>query len=79
MVCFEFKREWIMSKSKKAKREGLEKHRQMLREKKLKLKAKKQVSLPKKHRGKKWNYDSIVFSKFSVTAHCLLSNVFEVS
>ena len=38
-----------MSKSKKAKREGLEKHRQMLREKKLKLKARKQVSLPQKH------------------------------
>jgi len=38
-----------MSKSKKAKREGLEKHRQMLREKKLKLKARKQVSLPKNY------------------------------
>jgi hypothetical protein len=43
-----------MSKSKKAKREGLEKHRQMLRDKKLKLKERKQVSLPKKHsKGKK--------------------------
>jgi hypothetical protein len=43
-----------MSKNKKAKREGLEKHRQMLRDKKLKLKARKQVSLPQKHlRGKR--------------------------
>jgi len=38
-----------MSKSKKARREGLERHRQMLREKKLKLKERKQVSLPQKH------------------------------
>jgi len=38
-----------MSKSKKAKREGLEKHRQMLREKKMKLKERKQTSLPQKH------------------------------
>jgi len=38
-----------MSKSKKAKREGLEKHRQMLREKKLKIKARKHTSLPMKH------------------------------
>jgi hypothetical protein len=43
-----------MSKTKKAKREGLEKHRQMLREKKMKLKARKQVLLPQKHlRGKR--------------------------
>ena len=43
-----------MSKSKKAKKEGLEKHRKMLREKKLKLKERRQVSLPKKHaKGKK--------------------------
>ena len=43
-----------MSKSKKAKREGLEKHRQMVREKKIKLKERKMVSLPKKHlKGKK--------------------------
>jgi len=43
-----------MSKSKKAKREGLEKHRQMLREKKMKLKERKKVSLPTKHlKGKK--------------------------
>ena len=43
-----------MSKGKKAKKEGLEKHRQMLREKKMKLKARKQVSLPQKHKkGKK--------------------------
>jgi hypothetical protein len=53
-VWFEFKREQNMSKSKKAKKEGLEKHRKMLREKKLKLKERKQVSLPKKHvKGKK--------------------------
>ncbi len=43
-----------MSKSKKAKKEGLEKHRQMVREKKLKLKERKQVSLPSKHsKGKR--------------------------
>ena len=43
-----------MSKSKKAKREGLEKHRQMLREKKMKLKERKKVALPQKHlKGKK--------------------------
>jgi len=43
-----------MSKSKKAKKEGLEKHRQMLRDKKMKLKARKQVSLPSKHvKGKR--------------------------
>lgn len=43
-----------MSKSKKAKREGLEKHRQMLREKKMKLKERRKVSLPAKHlRAKK--------------------------
>ena len=40
--------------TKKAKKEGLERHRQMLREKKMKLKARKQVSLPQKHlRGKR--------------------------
>lgn len=45
-----------MPKTKKAKKEGLEKHRQMLREKKMKLKARKQVSLPQKHnKGKKRN------------------------
>jgi hypothetical protein len=43
-----------MSKSKKAKREGLEKHRQVLREKKIKLKERKKVSLPAKHlKGKR--------------------------
>ena len=43
-----------MSKGKKAKKEGLEKHRQMLRDKKMKLKARKQVSLPQKHvKGKR--------------------------
>jgi hypothetical protein len=53
-VWFEFKREQNMSKSKKAKKEGLEKHRKMLREKKLKLKERRQVSLPKTHvKGKK--------------------------
>jgi len=47
-------REKEMPKTKKAKKEGLEKHRQMLREKKMKLKARKQVSLPQKHvKGKK--------------------------
>lgn len=39
-----------MAKSKKAKREGLEKHRQQQREKKLKAKARKNVSLPAKFR-----------------------------
>jgi hypothetical protein len=39
-----------MSKSKKAKREGLEKHRQQQREKKQKAKARKKVSLPAKFR-----------------------------
>jgi len=42
-----------MSKGKKAKKEGLEKHRQMLRDKKIKTKARKQVSLPQKHKGKR--------------------------
>jgi hypothetical protein len=43
-----------MAKSKKSKKEGLEKHRQMQREKKLKLKERRQVSLPQKHlKGKK--------------------------
>lgn len=43
-----------MPKSKKSKKEGLERHKQMLREKKLKLKERKQTSLPQKHRkGKK--------------------------
>jgi hypothetical protein len=39
-----------MAKSKNAKREGLEKHRQQQREKKLKAKERKKVSLPAKHR-----------------------------
>lgn len=52
-----FQEESIMSKSKKAKKEGLERHRQMLREKKMKLKQRKQVSLPKKHlKGKKMKW-----------------------
>jgi hypothetical protein len=39
--------------SKKAKKaEGLEKHKQMLREKEQKRKEKKQVALPAKHQGK---------------------------
>ena len=43
-----------MPKSKKAKKEGLEKHKQILRDKKMKLKERRQVSLPKKHeKGKK--------------------------
>ena len=43
-----------MPRSKKSKKEGLEKHRQILREKKLKLKERKKVSLPQKHlKGKK--------------------------
>jgi hypothetical protein len=43
-----------MSKNKKSKREGLEKHRQILREKKMKTKERKKVSLPQKHlKGKK--------------------------
>ncbi len=39
-----------MTKAKKAKREGLEKHRQQQREKKMKAKARKKVSLPAKFR-----------------------------
>jgi hypothetical protein len=39
-----------MPKSKKSKKEGLERHKQMLREKKLKLKERKKVALPQKHR-----------------------------
>jgi len=39
-----------MSKSKKAKREGLEKHRQQQREKRQKAEARKKVSLPAKFR-----------------------------
>ncbi|UCF45230.1 MAG: hypothetical protein JSW44_00930 [Candidatus Bathyarchaeota archaeon] len=43
-----------MPKSKKSKREGLERHRQMLREKKMKLKQRKKASLPQRHlKGKK--------------------------
>ena len=43
-----------MAKTKKAKKEGLEKHRQMLRDKKMKRKARKQVALPQKHaKGKR--------------------------
>jgi hypothetical protein len=38
----------FMKKSKKAKREGLEKHKQMLREKKMKRKERKKIALPKK-------------------------------
>jgi hypothetical protein len=39
-----------MKKSKKAKREGLEKHKQQQREKKRKAKARKNPSLPAKFR-----------------------------
>jgi hypothetical protein len=43
----------LKSLSKKAKKaEGLEKHKQMLREKEQKRKEKKQVALPSKHQGK---------------------------
>jgi hypothetical protein len=40
----------LARKSKKKKAEGLEKHKQMLRAKKLKKKQKKNVELPKRHR-----------------------------
>ena len=39
-----------MTKTKQAKKEGLEKHRQQQREKKRKAKERKKVSLPAKHR-----------------------------
>jgi len=42
-----------MSKSKKAKAAGLEKHRQLQRAKKIKRKQRKQVELPKKHSKEK--------------------------
>jgi hypothetical protein len=42
-----------MPKSKKEKAAGLEKHRQAQREKEMKRKQKKQVSLPSKHTKKK--------------------------
>lgn len=42
-----------MPKSKKEKAVGLEKHRQAQREKEMKRKQKKQVSLPSKHTKKK--------------------------
>jgi hypothetical protein len=42
-----------MSKSKKDKVAGLEKHKQLQREKELKRKQKRQVSLPAKHAKKK--------------------------
>jgi len=46
-----------MPKNQKSKREGLERHRQMLREKKLKFKQRKKVSLPQKHlKGKKMKW-----------------------
>jgi hypothetical protein len=38
----------MTKKSKKKKAEGLEKHKQQIREKKQKLKARKNVALPKK-------------------------------
>jgi hypothetical protein len=44
----------MAKKSKKKKAEGLEKHRQLIREKKMKRKQKKNIELPAKHRkGKK--------------------------
>jgi hypothetical protein len=42
-----------MPKSKKDKAEGLEKHKQLQREKEMKKKQKRQVSLPTKHTKKK--------------------------
>jgi hypothetical protein len=42
-----------MTKSKKDKVAGLEKHKQLQREKEMKRKQKKQVSLPTKHTKKK--------------------------
>jgi hypothetical protein len=42
-----------MPKSKKEKAAGLEKHRQLQRDKEMKRKQKKQVSLPTKHTKKK--------------------------
>jgi hypothetical protein len=42
-----------MPKSKKDKVAGLEKHKQLQREKELKRKQKRQVSLPTKHAKKK--------------------------
>ena len=42
-----------MPKSKKDKVAGLEKHKQLQREKEMKRKQKKQVSLPAKHSKKK--------------------------
>jgi hypothetical protein len=52
--AYNFRKTKRMAKSKKSKKEGLEKHRQMQREKKLKLKERRKVSLPQKHlKGKK--------------------------
>ena len=42
-----------MPRSKKDKVEGLKKHKQLQREKEMKRKQKKQVSLPAKHTKKK--------------------------
>jgi hypothetical protein len=42
-----------MPKSKKAKIAGLEKHRQLQREKEMKRKQRKKVSLPAKHAKKR--------------------------
>jgi hypothetical protein len=42
-----------MPKSKKEKATGLEKHKQLQREKEMKRKQRKQVSLPTKHTKKK--------------------------
>jgi hypothetical protein len=42
-----------MPKSKKEKAAGLEKHKQLQREKEMKRKEKRQVSLPTKHTKKK--------------------------
>ncbi len=49
-----FNRGLIMPKTKKAKKEGLERHRQLQREKKMKVKERKRTTLPKKHnKGRK--------------------------
>ena len=43
-----------MPKTKKVKKEGLERHKQLQREKKMKVKERKQTALPKKHtKGRK--------------------------
>jgi len=38
-----------MPKTRKARKEGLERHKQLQREKKIKLKERKKTALPRKH------------------------------